>query len=205
MNPTGLEKLRRWIDDQWDQVLDSYEEAATRERQENRDNLASHPTGRQDPGGSHRPAAGLRALHRAGRRMVAADHPFDRPRRRGRHPLRDRRRRRGLRVDRRRGRAHLGRGHRMGSPHRFVLNWHPRINPTAASTLEVSFSPEDGGHPGHPRAPRMGTFRCRGRGADAESYEQGWDVVLSGLETFAGTARFVQNIAPRRPRRSTNI
>jgi DNA-binding transcriptional ArsR family regulator len=36
VNPTGLEKLRRWIDDQWEQVLDSFEEAArseaTRER-----------------------------------------------------------------------------------------------------------------------------------------------------------------------------
>jgi DNA-binding transcriptional ArsR family regulator len=31
VNPTGLEKLRRWIDDQWEQVLDSFEEAATRE------------------------------------------------------------------------------------------------------------------------------------------------------------------------------
>jgi DNA-binding transcriptional ArsR family regulator len=31
VNPTGLEKLRRWIDDQWEQVLDSFEEAARRE------------------------------------------------------------------------------------------------------------------------------------------------------------------------------
>ena len=28
VNPTGLEKLRRWIDAQWDQVLDSFEAAA---------------------------------------------------------------------------------------------------------------------------------------------------------------------------------
>jgi DNA-binding transcriptional ArsR family regulator len=31
VNPSGLEKLRRWIDDQWEQVLDSFEEAARRE------------------------------------------------------------------------------------------------------------------------------------------------------------------------------
>jgi DNA-binding transcriptional ArsR family regulator len=31
VNPTGLEKLRRWVDDQWEQVLDSFEEAARRE------------------------------------------------------------------------------------------------------------------------------------------------------------------------------
>ena len=31
VNPTGLEKLRRWIDDQWDQVLDRFEEAARSE------------------------------------------------------------------------------------------------------------------------------------------------------------------------------
>jgi DNA-binding transcriptional ArsR family regulator len=31
VNPTGLEKLRRWIDDQWEQVLDSFEAAARRE------------------------------------------------------------------------------------------------------------------------------------------------------------------------------
>lgn len=34
VNPTGLEKLRRWIDDQWEQVLDSFEEAAKREAEE---------------------------------------------------------------------------------------------------------------------------------------------------------------------------
>ena len=31
VNPTGLEKLRRWVDDQWEQVLDTFEEAARRE------------------------------------------------------------------------------------------------------------------------------------------------------------------------------
>jgi DNA-binding transcriptional ArsR family regulator len=34
VNPTGLEKLRRWIDDQWEKVLDSFEEAAKREAEE---------------------------------------------------------------------------------------------------------------------------------------------------------------------------
>jgi DNA-binding transcriptional ArsR family regulator len=31
VNPTGLDKLRRWIDAQWDQVLDSFDEAAKKE------------------------------------------------------------------------------------------------------------------------------------------------------------------------------
>jgi uncharacterized protein YndB with AHSA1/START domain len=71
-------------------------------------------------------------------------------------------------------------------PHRFVLNWHPRINPTAASTLEVTFSPIDGGtritlqHSGWDRF-----------GAEAEdlreSYDGGWDVVLGELEGFVHT------------------
>lgn len=34
VNPTGIEKLRRWIDNQWEQVLDSFEEAARREAEE---------------------------------------------------------------------------------------------------------------------------------------------------------------------------
>ena len=68
-------------------------------------------------------------------------------------------------------------------PHRFVLNWHPRINPTAASTLQVSFSPENGGtrvtleHSGWERfEAEAGELRV--------SYEKGWDVVLACLETF---------------------
>jgi DNA-binding transcriptional ArsR family regulator len=31
VNPSGLDKLRRWIEAQWDQVLDSFEEAARNE------------------------------------------------------------------------------------------------------------------------------------------------------------------------------
>ena len=68
-------------------------------------------------------------------------------------------------------------------PHRFVLNWHPRINPTAASTLEVSFSSVEGGTRvtlEHYGWERFGTEADDLR----ESYEGGWDVVLGDLVKF---------------------
>ena len=70
-------------------------------------------------------------------------------------------------------------------PHRFVLNWHPAINPVAASTLEVRFSPVEGGteitleHHGWERF-----------GARAEElrhgYDHGWDAVLGRLAQYLG-------------------
>ena len=37
VNPSGLEKLRRWIDDQWDQVLDSFAAAAQQQAENQRE------------------------------------------------------------------------------------------------------------------------------------------------------------------------
>ena len=69
-------------------------------------------------------------------------------------------------------------------PNRFVLNWHPRINPTAASTLEVSFSPEAGGGT-RVTLEHYGWERFDAEAEELrEGYEQGWDVVLACLETF---------------------
>ena len=68
-------------------------------------------------------------------------------------------------------------------PHRFVLNWHPQINPTAASTLEVTFSPVDDGT--RVTLEHYGWERFGSEADDLrESYEGGWDIVLAGLEKF---------------------
>lgn len=68
-------------------------------------------------------------------------------------------------------------------PHRFVLNWHPRINPTAASTLEVSFSAVDEG-----TEVTLEHYGWERFGAEAEElregYDRGWEVVLGRLEDF---------------------
>jgi uncharacterized protein YndB with AHSA1/START domain len=71
-------------------------------------------------------------------------------------------------------------------PHRFVLNWHPRINPTAASTLEVTFSPVEGGT--QVTLEHYGWERFGDEAEELrESYEGGWEVVLGELEKFSGS------------------
>ena len=73
-------------------------------------------------------------------------------------------------------------------PRHFVLNWHPRIDPTAASTLEVSFSPVDGGT--LVTLQHYGWERFEAEAAELrEAYEEGWDVVLGRLETFLADSR----------------
>ena len=150
--PDRLEKLRRWIDDQWDQVLDSFEEAAhleadARERQENRDHFPSHPPGPQDRW-FHRPRAGLRTLHR-GRRVVATHHPLHR-----------RQDAVGIRFETGVGGVVVeltaGGGEHIWAevtewdpPRHFVLNWHPRIDPTALNPRS-ELLPRRRRHPGDP-------------------------------------------------------
>jgi uncharacterized protein YndB with AHSA1/START domain len=68
-------------------------------------------------------------------------------------------------------------------PHRFVLNWHPRIDPVAASTLEVSFSAGQGG-----TRVTLEHYDWDRFGSEAEelreSYQTGWDAVLGRLEAY---------------------
>ena len=68
-------------------------------------------------------------------------------------------------------------------PHRFVLNWHPVIDPVATSTLEVTFSPVDGGT--WIMLEHHGWERFGSEAGDlSESYDRGWDAVLGRLGEF---------------------
>lgn len=71
-------------------------------------------------------------------------------------------------------------------PERFVLAWHPNVNPTAASILEVRFSPNGDGsslYLGH-----RGWEEFAERGHELRSqYDPGWDRVLSFYEAKSGT------------------
>ncbi len=66
-------------------------------------------------------------------------------------------------------------------PERFLLAWHPAIDPTAASILEVRFSPTEGGsalyleHRGWEEFGER-AHEMRGR------YEPGWDRVLASYQ-----------------------
>lgn len=66
-------------------------------------------------------------------------------------------------------------------PNRFVLSWHPSREPTAASTLEVRFTPAGGGTEltlEHTGWEEFGAEAQRLR----EQYEPGWDFVLRLFE-----------------------
>jgi len=70
----------------------------------------------------------------------------------------------------------------VGPAPTFRFELAPADRPTAASTLEVSFSPSTAA-PWRPSSLRMGTLRSRSRRI-REAYEGGWDVVLGRLENF---------------------
>ncbi len=69
-------------------------------------------------------------------------------------------------------------------PERFVVAWHPNLDPTAASTLEVRFTPNGSGstlyleHRGWEEFGDLG-IELRGQ------YDPGWDLVLGGYESAA--------------------
>lgn len=70
-------------------------------------------------------------------------------------------------------------------PHRFVLSWHPTVEPTAASTLEVRFAPAtDGGTELHVEHRGWEEFGPAGKKLRSE-YEPGWDFVLQPFEVAA--------------------
>ncbi|HEX7097839.1 MAG TPA: SRPBCC domain-containing protein [Acidimicrobiia bacterium] len=67
-------------------------------------------------------------------------------------------------------------------PHRFVMSWHPRIDPEAAAIVEVTFREVDDGteltleHRGWEEFGDDEGVRLR------DQYEPGWDFVLSHFE-----------------------
>ena len=73
-------------------------------------------------------------------------------------------------------------------PDRFVISWHPNLNPTAASILEVRFSPSGSGTDLYLEHRGWEEFGQRGLEIRGE-YDPGWDFVLSGYETAVGDFR----------------
>ncbi|MEJ3749877.1 metalloregulator ArsR/SmtB family transcription factor [Actinomycetes bacterium KLBMP 9797] len=72
-------------------------------------------------------------------------------------------------------------------PTRFVLSWHPNVDPQAASRLEVTFQPADGG--GTEVLLEHGAWEEFGdRGPELrENYNTGWDAVLARYREGAMT------------------
>jgi len=69
-------------------------------------------------------------------------------------------------------------------PKLFRLAWHPSVNPTAASMLEVRFSPNGTGTTVH--LEHWGWDAFGEEGAALQSgYDTGWDTVLAPYETMA--------------------
>lgn len=70
-------------------------------------------------------------------------------------------------------------------PERFVIAWHPNLEPTAASILEVRFSPR-GSSASTLYLEHRGWEEYGDRGLELrEQYEPGWDFVLSGYESVS--------------------
>lgn len=73
-------------------------------------------------------------------------------------------------------------------PERFVITWHPNINPTAASILEVRFTAQGDNattlYLEHRGWEEFGEHGLELRG----QYEPGWDFVLSGYESASSEA-----------------
>jgi hypothetical protein len=70
-------------------------------------------------------------------------------------------------------------------PERFVVAWHPNLNPTAASILEVRFSPNGAGSSLYLEHRGWDEFGERGLEIRGQ-YDPGWDRVLSFYETASG-------------------
>lgn len=186
---SGLAELRDWLDNMWDETLDAYEAAAAKEQ-------ANEHKKEQAMRLSRTPIAPVIKTRTVALSPQQAFELFTR--RMGEwwpvatHSIA------GERVAELRFEEHVGgrlfevrddgTEYSWGEvlawdpPHRFVLSWHPTLEPTAASTLEVRFEPAAAG----------GTeLRLEHRGweefgADGEAlrsqYEPGWDFVLRAFE-----------------------
>lgn len=72
-------------------------------------------------------------------------------------------------------------------PERFMLSWHPTMNPIAGSVLEVRFSPHGKGSTLYIEHRGWEVFGERGLELRSQ-YDPGWDFVLSGYESAAGAS-----------------
>ncbi len=64
-------------------------------------------------------------------------------------------------------------------PHRFVLAWHPRLEPAAASIVEVRFEPTEQGSLLHLEHRGWEEFGTEEGTAMRDAYGPGWDAVLT--------------------------
>ncbi len=176
----GLEDLRSWVEAQWDEVLDRFTDAAEEEKQMQKisEQLPAVVKSRRVPIGveeafelfterietwwpmtthsiTERADAGVVFEGRVGGRVleIAPD-----------------------------GTEYSWADVLAWSPpHRFVLSWHPNPEPIAASTLEVRFTPTEGGSEVLLEHRGWEEFGEEGEELRA-GYESGWDVVLTPFE-----------------------
>lgn len=71
-------------------------------------------------------------------------------------------------------------------PHRFAMTWHPSIDPTAASIVEVRFRGVEGGTQLDLQHRGWEEFGEAEGAAMRDGYTPGWDVVLRPFEALAG-------------------
>ncbi|HEX7000185.1 MAG TPA: metalloregulator ArsR/SmtB family transcription factor [Trueperaceae bacterium] len=183
----GLTELRRWIEELWDDALDAFEAAARKEfaMNQTQDKVAPITKRRTVP------LPPERAFDLFTRRMgewwptgthsIAGDDVKE---------IRFEGRIGGRLLEVAKDGAECSWGEVMAwnPPQRFVVSWHPALDPTAASVLEVRFAPAVGGgtevYLEHRGWEEFGdeALELRGR------YESGWDYVLGTFEAAAGGA-----------------
>lgn len=187
VDPAGIAALRQWIDERWQHVLDHFVHAAQREGTMMSNSAIQIPPVRKT---CNVPLPPERAFDLFTARMgewwpvethsIAADAAAVRT----------------LRFEGRVGGRVIevtadGREHSWADvlawnpPTRFVLSWHPTVEPLAASRLEVTFRAVEGGTEillTHSMWEEFGEDGVRLR----DQYDGGWDVVLKRLEHYAG-------------------
>ncbi len=189
IDPAGMSALRRWIDDRWEHVLDHFVHAAQLAQLEGA--TMSHAATRIPPVRKTCtvPLPPEQAFDLFTARMgewwpvethsISADDGAVR----------------ALRFEGRSGGRVVevttdGREYRWADvlawnpPRRFVLSWHPTVEPVAASRLEVTFRAVDGGTEVLLIHSLWEEFGEDG-GPLRDRYDTGWDVVLDRLEEHA--------------------
>lgn len=180
VNRSGLAEVRGWLDALWDRALDAYEEAA---REEHAMRLAEEKVApiRKTRTVPLAPQAAFELFtRRVGEWWPVATHSIA-----GERVA-------ALRFEERVGGRLVevvddGTEHSWGEvlawnpPHRFVISWHPSLDPTAASILEVRFHEDGDGT--RLELEHRGWEEHGDEAAELRSrYEPGWDFVLRGFE-----------------------
>ncbi len=184
----GLEELREWLEDIWEDALDAYEAAARKEHAMTHTNRTVAPVTKErrvplPPG-----EAFDLFTRRIGEWWPVATHSIEGD---GVAELRFEGRVGGRLVEVAKDGTEWSWGEVLAwnPPHRFVVSWHPSKEPTAASILEVRFTEAPGGgtelYVEHRGWEEFGDRAEELRG----QYEPGWDFVLRGFEEAAGLSK----------------